>query len=115
MIDEKKLLEEIEGGKLQFDIDFPQTHTETALKVAKATCKIICDAIRNQPKVGEWISCEKRMPEELKTVIACTKSAVFAGCYLKGKWYRENMFAYDSAVVENDVIKWQPLPKLPEY
>ena len=51
MIDEKKLIEEI-NKKLE------------TTSISLQTAEIILNIIKSQPKVGEWIPVEERLPEE---------------------------------------------------
>lgn len=59
MIDEKKLIEDIENMMSPFL--FADEEREWALKD-------VIEVIENQPKVGEWIPCSERLPEEHKSL-----------------------------------------------
>ena len=96
MIDEKKLIDELKQSGMIVDNEYGNT---------------IVDMISNQPKIGEWIPCSKRLPEKGETVIACTSDGTFAGQYHEEGWYREYMFFYDSEILVREVIAWQPLPE----
>lgn len=101
MIDEKKLIEEIE--RYRGDIFADE----------------IIEFIKHQPKVSEWIPCSERLPEvENLHEISIEDST----CYLIQrrcgvvdvahyiKVYGESYF--EAHCIEfNDVIAWQPLPE----
>lgn len=101
MIDEKKLIEEIKSmvrplltpdGTAWFD-DAIQAHNETLVDVL--------NAIEKQPKVGEWITVEDGLPNDLQEVsvtfvnhkphsyyekIKDIPMSAFA-VYFRGTWY----------------------------
>ena len=61
MIDEKKLIEDIEK-----EIEFAMKCNMPAMV---AGMRQIASVIENQPKIGEWIPCSERLPEESGTYI----------------------------------------------
>lgn len=92
MIDEEKLIDELKQNGMIADNDYGNS---------------MVDMIENQPKIGGWIPCSERLPEENKEVICCFKSGivealVFYNCKFHGKVY-----AYE----KSDIIAWQPLPE----
>lgn len=111
MIDEKKLIEE-RPEWLNPDC----VGSEEYNKGWNACNKYWCNTIKRQPKVGEWIPCSERLPEEpeegLTDINECDEYIVmienakiptainYAG---NGEWYRDGYFY--------DVIAWQPLPQ----
>lgn len=48
MIDEKKLIEDLIKRK----------------ELGRKSCELIGKILKNQPKIGEWIPCSERLPEE---------------------------------------------------
>lgn len=95
MIDEKKLIESFRAslntGRETFSID------------------LIVECIEAQPKVGEWIPCSERLPEEP----IFEKGYIVQSEYMKepfsAYWDGENWTdVYDEEI---DVIAWQPLPQ----
>ena len=100
MIDEKKLIEEIEsltvsmGGMQLF-------HTQAKQSVIKT--------IDEQPRVGEWIPCSERLPKEYvgvtgtlvsKEVLVSLKSGlVWVARTIRGRW------------TSDEVVAWMPLPE----
>lgn len=120
MIDEKKLILHLNDWMLQ----------ESFLKQTKNSADIISDcikAVEEQPKIGEWIPCNVRLPkpEERKfkqkrtEVLACQKNGIV----------KEMMFEFetndfwepgdDNPILHVDevdeegckIIAWQPLPE----
>ncbi len=105
MIDEKKLLEKLGAwyGSL-----FPKTSIQDSIK-----CDVIDDVmtmIEDIEKVGEWIPISKSLPEIETEVIASCKDHITGYSYIDidyrnrkdGKWI----------YFGQDVIAWQPLPKV---
>ena len=65
--------------------------------------------LEEQPKVGEWIPCSERLPEDTTTkAITLSNGVVEGGYYSEEKWWCIG----DSIrlVVKADVIAWMPLP-----
>lgn len=93
MIDEKKLIEVI-------DKNFG--HTDGA--------SVIKQIIKEQPKIGEWIPVEERLPEDNQAVLTCKNKQISILIWKserriwlepKGNWW------WSYCMVE----KWQPLPE----
>lgn len=58
------------------------------------------------PKVGDWIPCKDRLPEENQNVIACfAHGTVTELCFWDGKF--NGIYSYDEKVI----VAWQPLPE----
>ena len=114
MIDEKKLIENI-------------TKYHNSLKPSYITRLVesvfgdIVDIINEQPKVGEWILVEERLPEcewgyETKELMYQLKNtgSIEIGYYGEGGHYRDRYFrtyrdSYEG-VDASEVIAWMPLP-----
>lgn len=104
MIDEKKLIKDLIPMLNQYgDMDFAG--------------KVI-ELINNQPKIGEWILCSKRLPEvqnnlsdedcpEFNVIIKEASEATTLQCDAAGNWFDTNMNFYN-------VIAWQHLPEYKE-
>ncbi len=105
MIDEKKLVERLEN-------------------IQKNDCKSLVERtwfdgilaiVESQPKVGEWIPVEERMPNYLQKVLV-TYIGYFdekrhcddvAYREISGQW----MWALDDTRVGVEIIAWMPLPE----
>lgn len=103
MIDEKKLIEELR--KYADELGTVRGEIELANGVLKAI-----SIINEQPKVGEWIPCSERLPEDNQAVLTCKnkhisiliwKSERRIWLETKGNWW------WSYCMVE----KWQPLPE----
>ena len=103
MIDEKKLIEDIEK-----EIEFAMKCNMPAMV---AGMRQIASIIENQPKIGEWIPCSERLPDYGERVLLQD----FGGNITLEKCERKkgvkgftdgNLWA--SA---NNYIAWQPLPQ----
>lgn len=100
MIDEKKLIEELE--KLKQEVNMPVDIVWNNL------LKVCIDTVNEQPKVGEWIPCSERLPE-VDGVYLCTMKGELCGeeepftgmCgFEKGEWDEPDC-----------VVAWMPLPE----
>ena len=117
MIDEKKLIEEIEKR-----INFWKNRAATEesefgaelkmVMVAEAT-KIL-DMVNEQPKVGEWIPCSERLPEPYDMVNITAKmpdhkeALVYMGSIDGSKqWYILGVTNPN----DYNVTAWMPLPE----
>lgn len=105
MIDEKKLIEKA------WHI-FSETYTnafEFSEKETQLAERIMIDVQREaeeQPKIGEWIPCSERLPEENQNVIACfAHGTVTELAFYNGKF--NGVYSYDEKVI----VAWQPLPE----
>lgn len=71
MIDEKKLIELLEDEILRIDTESTpgcgNLYGRDA-SVMKNTLNFVIDLINEQPKLGEWIPCNERLPEEKKVL-----------------------------------------------
>lgn len=104
MIDEKKLIEEIKK--------FPVMNGEYDHEVAdpsyvdgmEAACMAIIETIKEMPKVGEWIPCSERLPEEARAI----EVTMYDGSRAIGHFYKSPEAWFDSinggAI---DVIAWK--------
>ena len=107
MIDEKKLIEDIEK-----EIEFAMKCNMPAMV---AGMRQIASVIEEQPKIGEWIPCSERLPDAGKRYLVSViwkdkdfeKSAVYDAVYgSDGLWH-----SYNYEHVSYKVIAWQPLPE----
>ncbi|MCI6380173.1 MAG: DUF551 domain-containing protein [Erysipelotrichaceae bacterium] len=102
MIDEKKLIEELR--KYADELGTVRGEIELANGVLKAI-----SIINEQPKVGEWIPVEERLPEIFENVLIYTKS----GHYHIGAYFEERKRWWLGVYWEDldFILAWMPLPK----
>lgn len=101
MIDEKKLIE-----CLAHDMSCFETKEK---KVSQLYVRVddMVRMINGQPKIGGWIPCSERLPEENEEVICCFKSGVVKALVLFNCKFHGKVYAYE----KSDIIAWQPLPE----
>lgn len=101
MIDEKKLIEDIsnEWGKL---VEYSENY-ETLLEY-------VVKFIKSQPKIGGWIPCSERLPEEDKDVLIYS---VYDGADMAfisdGNWRHTRDDEFIGTVENAGILAWQPL------
>lgn len=118
MIDEKKLMEEIESFSMMITgirsrkgllADFMREYKKSILRI-----------IDEYPRINEWIPCSEQLPEENhgiyypSTHVTLNDWNVGWGFYrVRDKeWYVYNDFAEQWELVDSEcVIAWQPLPE----
>lgn len=114
MIDEKKLKKEL--AELSLKCPYSVLDERFAL-YAECFEKAIC-LLKEQPKIGEWIPCNERLPEEKKfyeenmrspaclvTVLSDDELMVGIDRTVNGVWTLEETFD------KPKIIAWQPLPE----
>ena len=102
MIDEKKLIEEVEDMMCPFQ--FADETREWALKD-------VIEVIEEQSKVNEWIPVSERLPDK--------PGSYRVTCLYADKWYRvkddlfysDKTWAYDNIHRERKVIAWKEIEK----
>lgn len=92
MIDEKKLIDELKQSGMIADNEYGNA---------------MVNMIESQPKIGEWIPCSERLPEENEEVICCFKSGIVKSLVLFNCKFHGKVYAYE----KTDIIAWQPLPE----
>lgn len=102
MIDEKRLIGELR--KYADELGTVRGEIELANGVLKAI-----SIIKSQPKVGEWIPVEERLPEIFENVLIYTKS----GHYHIGAYFAERKRWWLGVYWEDldFILAWMPLPK----
>lgn len=139
MINENRLIELLEEEILRIDTESKpgcgNLYGRDA-SVMKNTLNFVIDLINEQPKVGEWIPVEERLPEDLMTVnvtwfnrkpqtyYSYIKDKPFVDTALRfnGKWYwwsvvtEDILREYGESVMDEidngiEVLAWRPLPE----
>lgn len=121
MIDENKLIEKINDYCSEFDESLEENESFDGYNIKSicmSTIADILDLIRDQPKVGEWIPVEERLPneEEFEKYYCRNHYAAEFIVMIKGAnkptslYYKEGVW-FDDDNNDYDVIAWQPLPE----
>lgn len=113
MIDEKKLIEELNKGKR-----LVQKYKEYT---AEDAYNHVITTVNEQPKVGEWIPCSEGLPEEVEgaeyydsVIVTLNDGRVAEGCYRnadKEWWVDAPDGEHFSENMTDRVIAWMPLPE----
>lgn len=122
MIDEKKLIKEIQArhdfwtNKSVKCIEDGNTFKADMCNIMVAELNMILHMIDEQPKADEWIPCSERLPDEGKEVlisydydsfdIEMTPKrylGVMIGCYEDSEWWSSGKWT-------DGVTAWYPLP-----
>lgn len=107
LIDEKKLIEELR--KYADELGTVRGEIELANGVLKAI-----SIINEQPKVGEWIPVEERLPKHYGQYLI-TAINDYEGIYMAVSSYDSQYKSFSSDGVEDDnAIAWMDLPKMYE-
>ena len=108
MIDENKLIEELETLKAKTIIFKSDLIFNDAINT-------VIKKVNEQQKINEWIPVEERLPKEHEIVLVAyleyisnTKQLceiAYINEYRTWSWY------FNGTVVRNKIIAWMPLPK----
>ena len=103
MIDENKLIEELEK-------QCPDWKSSEIGYLVKGTINDCIEIIKRQPKVGEWIPVSEELPTNTKNVLVTTIYGVvlMAFCGISKRWLRLNGKVLET---QDYPIAWMPLPK----
>lgn len=126
MIDEKKLIEEIrkrrdcwESKAAEYDEAGPKYEYSMDMCDGKANeLTTILSIIDKQPRVGEWIPCSERLPEEKEPVLVqwekYDRHLNITITYLDVMWLddaEEEVFETINGMPNGKVVAWMPLPE----
>lgn len=114
MIDEKKLIDEIEEYIEEYsDVDENGYHNLKWCAMMEAL-----DTIKRQPKVGEWIPCSKELPhfspEKQRSVLVTMEDLDGVRFVTTAKYHEERCEwcnFKDSRYYDFKVVAWQPKPE----
>ena len=134
MIDERKLLEKINDYCSEFDESLEENKSFDGYNIKSICMSVIAeilDLIQDQPKVGEWIPVEERLPEK-ETYVLCyvpkvdgnVQYGIYVGRRLKikaddgsGNFWGIPTKECDwslkgwSYIDHPTIVAWQPLPE----
>lgn len=107
MIDENKLIEVLKDKMLRMEFDERDESYNFGIDLAIFYAQ-------TQPKAGEWIPVEERLPKQwepvLVTYINVFNEFLCDDCAMineNGNW----IWCFDESLVELQIIAWQSLPK----
>lgn len=109
MIDEKKLIEELE-------MHCNNINPNSLLYLVKGAWDDCIKIINRQPKVGEWIPCSERLPKDENREYIICKKRLF--CMLvtwsKAGWNttKQKDGTYNDEYRMNDVVAWMEKPEV---
>ena len=89
MIDETKLIDELKQSGMIADNEYGNA---------------MLDMINGQPKIGGWIPCSERLPEEKGWYLVYAKNQRPFVAYFKGKTFPLNNHYHE-------IVAWMPLPE----
>lgn len=117
MIDEKKLIEKLEDEILRVNTESTpgcgNLYGRDA-SVMRNTLNFVIDLINEQPKVGEWIPVEERLPKHDGDYLIQAIND-YEGIYMAVSNYDSQYKSFSSDGVEDDnAIAWMDLPKMYE-
>lgn len=111
MIDEKKLIEKIhEYFKAKID-NAPSEHIDLEMLTLN---KEICEIVKYQPKVDEWIPCSFDAPDDNQIVVVSTiDGGIHIATFYIAKWKNYCWYLFESGGMFTSpyVTAWMPLPE----
>ena len=107
MIDEKKLIDELEAKPFihgRYDRENGNINFICGIEIWH---EMVLSTIENMPKVGEWIPCSKMMPKNQTAVLICLEWNAYDIAWLDGDLWVSELTVYDFETV----MAWMPLPE----
>ncbi len=103
MIDEKRLVEQLNELK---DKCWDRAKKENNINFARKQLDIsqVIGIINIQPKIGGWIPCSEKLPEEKGWYLVYAKNQRPFVAYFKGKTFPLNNHYHE-------IVAWMPLPE----
>ena len=118
MIDEKKLIEEIEDRLGDWEDaagEYRRIGDEEGVAIYERRAvelKVVLKKIQKQPKVGEWIPSSERLPETDDVVLITVFNIDNNKLFVTPAVYQHPFFCtWNTLAPEDKVIAWQPLPE----
>ncbi len=96
---------------------------DSEIKIARSFLEDIVEYFENQPKIGEWIPCSERLPEEGQRVLATHEGGLEPNRQVIEHYFHDGQFLNNWHMDADfksptfgqrymgDVIAWQPLPE----
>ena len=122
MIDETLLIEKFSSSdgiefKMNFKTGSKEEIIESLQEFADKLREGVLNLIKSQPKVGEWIPCSERLPEEEHSMYWTTHED---GSVVQHGWSERHGFIYNWELGEKrarmgTVIAWMPIFKPEPY
>lgn len=114
MIDEKKLIKKINDYCSEFDESLEENESFDGYNIKSICMSVIAeilDLIQEQPKVGEWIPVEEKLPENCSSVLMYSVlQGVEQGCYNPST---DTWIMFRWGQFTGKVTHWRPLPDKP--
>lgn len=114
MIDEKKLIAEIR----EYIDEYKELDMQGVRNLKWCAMMEALELVESQPKVGEWIPCSERLPEEEEPVLVqwekYDRHLNITITYLDVMWLddaEEEVFETINGVPNGKVVAWMPLPE----
>ena len=136
MIDEKKLISELEkwmndtaylkekySGSVQFNDDAEDNIIYAHADIAYDVISTVIDKINEQPKVLEWTPCSEQLPKETEKeiingiynlyLVTLEDGTDGIGAYLhyEKAWLTRKLYRQKDFSTDNTVVAWMPLPE----
>lgn len=114
LIDEKKLIEKVEKMVIPLSTPDGSESIDIGINGYNECLVDVLETIKDQPKVGEWIPVEERLPKHDGDYLIQAIND-YEGIYMDVSSYdsQYKSFSYDG-VEDHNVIAWMDLPKMYE-
>lgn len=103
MIDEKKLIEELEK-------QCPDWKSSEIGYLVKGTINDCIEVIKRQPKIGEWIPFDEIKPMHNQYVLSIDSNGEMEVMYFDDEW-QNCLCKWNGSLKTFNIVAWQPLPK----
>ena len=113
-IDEKKLIEKIKKMVIPLSTPDGSESIDIGINGYNECLVDVLETIKAQPKIGEWIPVEERLPKHYGQYLI-TAINDYEGIYIAVSNYDSQYKSFSSDGVEDDnAIAWMDLPKMYE-
>lgn len=115
MIDEKKLIEDLETMISDVPISYVIDENRDRLNAYNYALSKAISIIKNQPKVGKWIPVENEVPDIYENVQVTYLGYEDNRLYSDGVAYIDDCgnwcWEFDDSTVRCEITAWMPLPE----